>query len=109
MCMYGCEMVRTCMIVRNFKLYVWNWYFRRYALFGDNDVYMMYDKVSMHTMIVLIATWKLYTNELRFCKVLVHVCECMRCSKIYNSTIWIRSNVIYYLCVMKYAYSVCNA
>ena len=109
MCMCGCEMVRTCMSVRNFKLYVWNLYFRRYALFSGNDVCMMYDKVSMHVMIVLTATWKLYTSELGFCKVLIHVCECMSCSKICNSIIWVRNSVTYCLCVMKYAHIVCNA
>ena len=108
-CMYECEMARNCMIVRNFKLYVWNWYSRKYALFGDNDVCMMHNKASMHTMIVLTAIWNLYSNELKYCKVLVYVCEYMRCSKICNSIIWVRNNVIYCLCVMKYAYSVWKA
>ena len=104
--MYECEMTRTCMINRNFKLHVWNRYSRKYALLGDNEVCMMHDKNSMHTMIVLTATWNLHSNELRHCKVLVYAYEYMRCSKICTNIIWIRNNVIYCLCIMKYAYSV---
>ena len=109
MCMCGCEMVKTCMTVRNFKLYVWNWYFRRYVLFGCNAVCMMYDKISMHILIVFTTAWKLYISELGLCKVLKHVCECMSCSKICTSTVWVKSSVTYCLCVMKYAHILCNA
>ena len=109
MCICGYEMVRTCMTHRNFKLYVWNWYFRRYALLDGNDVCMMYDKVRMHILIVFTATWKLHTSKFGFCKVLKHICKYMSCSKICNSTVRARSSVTYCLCVMKYAHIVCNA
>ena len=72
--MCGCEMIRTCMIVRNFKLYVWNWYFRRYVLFGCNAICIMYDKVSVHILIVFTAVWKLYISEL---KVVQSIKTCM--------------------------------
>ena len=97
-CMCGCELVRTCMIDRNFKLYVCNWYFRRYAMLDGNDVCMIYDKINMHILIVFTTTWKLHTSKLGFRKVLKHVCECMRCSKICNSTARTRSSVTY--CVL---------
>ena len=109
MCMYRCEMVRTCMTIRNLKLYVWNEYFRIYALFGVNDICMLYDKVSIHTLIVFTTAWKLYNNELGFCKILKHEYECISNRKICNSIVRIRSRVTYCLYVMKYAHIVCNA
>ena len=109
MCMCRCEMARTCMTIRSLKLYAWNGYFRSYALFGANDICMLYDKVNIHTLIVFIVAWILYSSELGFCKILRHVCECMSSKKICNSTARIRSRITYGLCVMKYAHIVCNA
>ena len=96
------------MTIRNLKLYAWNGYFRSYALFGANDIYMMNDRVSMHTLIVFTIAWILYSNELDFCTILRHVCECM-CNKICNRTTRIRSRVKHGACDMKYAHIVCNA
>ena len=42
---------------------------------------MLYDKVSIHTLIVFIVAWILYSSELGFCKILRHVCECMSSKK----------------------------
>ena len=109
MCMCGCELFRNYMIDGNFKLYVWNWNLRRYATINDNDVCMMYDKINMHILIMFTTTWKWHTSKSGLCKMLKHVCECMRSSKIYNSTTRIRSSVTYGLCVMKYAHVVCDA
>ena len=109
MCMYGCELFRNFMIDGNFKLYVWNWYLRRYAMINGNDVCMIYDKINMHILILFTTTWKWHTSKLGLCKMLKHVCECMRSSKICNSTARVRSSVTYGLCVMKYAHIVCDA
>ena len=109
MCMCRCEMARTCMTIRNLKLYAWNGYFRSYALFGANDICMLYDKVSIHTLIVLTIAWILYSSELGFCKILRHVCECMSNKKICNRTTRIRSRVTYGSSNMRYAHIVCNA
>ena len=108
MCMCRYEMARTCMTIRNLKLYAWNGYFRSYALFGANDIYMMNDRVSMYTLIVFTNTWIPYRNELGFCKILRHVCECM-CNKICNRTTRIRRRVKHGTCDMKCAHIVCNA
>ena len=109
MCMCGCELFRNCMIDGNFKLYIWNWYLRRYAMINGNDVCMMYDKINMHILIMFTTTWKWHTSKLELCKMLKHVYECMRSSKICNSTARIRSSVTYGLCVMKYAHIICDA
>ena len=102
------EMARTCMTIRNLKLYAWNEYFRSYTLFGANDIDVMNDRVSMYTLKMFTNAWIAYKNELDFCKIFRHVCECM-CNKICNRTIRIRKRVKHGTCNMKYVNIVCNA
>ena len=109
MCMCGCKLLRNCMIDGNFKLCVWNWYPRRYAMINGNVVCMVYDKINMHILIMFTTTWKCHTSKSGLCKMLKHVCECMKSSKIYNSIARVRSSVTYGLCVMKYTHIICNA
>ena len=109
MCMSDCNLIRRCMIDRNLKLCIWNWYSRSYVMINGNIVCMMYDEINIHILTILTTKWKHHTSELRFCKILNHACEFMRRKKIYNSIARVKSSVIHSLCVTKEIHDVCNA